>query len=89
MQHEAPSTRASPAGPAVAGRAITSPLLNGGRVYGDVDTATGLTFGFDRSTGLALPGTAMHEGDVSSVLAQALDIDFAGRLDIPVMVRSS
>lgn len=70
------------------GNVLISPLLNGGRVYGDVDAATGLTFGFDRSTGLAVPGTQMHEGDVYSVIAQALDIDFAGRLDIPVMVRA-
>lgn len=69
------------------GNVIISPLLRGGRVYGDVDPATGLTFGFNRATGAAEPGTLMHEGDVYSVLAQALDIDFAGRRDIPTMVR--
>ena len=70
------------------GNVIISPLLNGGRVYGDVDAATGLTFGFDRRTGLAAPGTLMHEQDVYSVIAQALDIDFDGRIDIPAMVRA-
>jgi hypothetical protein len=70
------------------GNVIISPLVRGGRVYGDVDPATGLTFGFNRTTGVAEPGTLMHEGDVYSVLAQALDIDFAGRTDVPIMVRS-
>ena len=67
---------------------IVSPLLNGGRVYGGVDAATGLTFGFDRATGVAAPGTLMHEEDVYSVLASALDIDFEGRIAIPTMLRS-
>ena len=69
------------------GNVIVSPLLNGGRVYGDVDRATGLTYGFNRATGAPETSTLMHEGDVYSVLAQALDIDFAGRLDIPTMIR--
>ena len=70
------------------GNVIVSPLLNGGRVYGGVDAATGLTFGFDRATGVAAPGTLMHEEDVYSVLASALDIDFEGRIAIPTMLRS-
>jgi hypothetical protein len=69
------------------GNVIVSPLVRGGRIYGDVDPATGLTFGFNRATGVAEPGTLLHEGDVYSVVAQALDIDFTGRLDIPAMVR--
>ncbi len=70
------------------GNVIVSPLLNGGRVYGGVDVNTGLTFGFNRTTGAPEPGSLMHEGDVYSVLAQALDIEFPGRLDIPAMLRS-
>jgi hypothetical protein len=70
------------------GNVIISPLVRGGRRYGDVDPATGLTFGFNRTTGVAEPGTLMHEGDVYSVLAQALDIEFVGRTDVPIMVRS-
>lgn len=70
------------------GNVLVSPLLNGGRVYGDVDPATGLTFGFDANTGIATPGSLLAEGDVYSVIAQALDIGFDGRRDIPVMVRA-
>lgn len=69
------------------GNVIVSPLVRGGRVYGDVDPATGLTFGFNRTTGVAEPGTLLHEGDVYSVVAQALDIEFTGRLDAPAIVR--
>jgi hypothetical protein len=52
-----------------------------------VDLVTGLTFGFNRRTGVAEPGTLLHEGDVYNIVAQALDIDFAGRLDAPAVVR--
>jgi len=69
------------------GNVIVSPLVRGGRVYGDVDPATGLTFGFNRTTGAAEPDTLLHEGDVYSVVAQALDIEFTGRLDAPAIVR--
>jgi hypothetical protein len=70
------------------GNVIISPLLRGGRVYGGVDTATGLTFGFDPVTGDPAPGSLMHEGDVYSALAHALDIDFDGRTALPAMLRS-
>jgi hypothetical protein len=70
------------------GNIIVSPLLNGGRIYGDVDVTTGLTFGFDPVTGAAAPHTLMHEGDVYSVLAGALGIEFNGRRDFPAIVRS-
>lgn len=70
------------------GHVIISPLLRGGRIYGDVDASTGLTFGFNRTTGVAERDSLMHEGDVYSVLAQLLDVRFAGRQDIPAMVRS-
>ncbi len=69
------------------GNIIISPLINGGRVYGDVDVNTGLTFGFDPVTGQADPTSLMHEADVYSVLAGALGIDFVGRRDFPAIVR--
>jgi hypothetical protein len=68
------------------GAVMISPLLNGGRVYGGIDPDTLLTYGFDRTTGAAAPGTVMREGDVYSAVAQALGIDFPGRVDIPTMV---
>ena len=69
------------------GHVLISPLLNGNRIYGGMDPETCLTYGFDRDTGDPRPGTLMREGDVYSVIAQALDISFEGRRDIPVMVK--
>ncbi len=71
------------------GNLLVSPLLNGNRVYGGVDVDTALTFGFDRVTGAPAPGTLMHEGDVYSAVAHALGIDFAGRIDMPALVRGA
>jgi hypothetical protein len=70
------------------GNVIISPLVRGDRVYGGVDADTGLTFGFDPVTGAPAPGTLMHEGDIYSAVAHALDIDFAGRRDMPALVRA-
>lgn len=70
------------------GNVIISPLLKGGRVYGDVDPTTGLTFGFDRTTGVAAPGTLMHEEDVYAAVASALDIDYPGRRNMAAMLRA-
>jgi hypothetical protein len=71
------------------GNVVVSPLVNGDRVYGGVDVNTGLTYGFDRNTGEALPDALMHEGDIYSAVAHALDIPFQGRLDMPALVRSA
>ena len=38
---------------------FSTPLLTGGRVYGGMDPDTLLTYGFDRTTGAAAPGTLM------------------------------
>jgi hypothetical protein len=70
------------------GSLIISPLIKGNRVYGGVDPKTGLTYGFDPTTGQADPATQLAEGDVYSLLAHALDIPFAGRRDFPGVVRS-
>ena len=67
---------------------LISPLLNGNRVYGGVDPQTGLTHGFDPNTGDPTPNTVMREGDVYSAICHALDIDFAGRRDMPCMIRA-
>jgi hypothetical protein len=69
------------------GSVMISPLLNGGRVYGGVDPSTGLTFGFDPQTGAPDTGRIFREGDVYSVVADALDVDFAGRASFPCMIR--
>lgn len=67
------------------GALLLSPLLNGGRVYGTVDPDTLLTSGFDRVTGEP-DGSTLREGDVYSVICQALGVEFLGRQDIPAMV---
>lgn len=69
------------------GHVIVSPLVKGNRVYGGVDKNTALTFGFDPVTGEPTPNVNMHEGDVYSALAHALDIKFTGRRDFPSFVK--
>lgn len=71
------------------GLAMISPLLKGNAVYGGVDPETCLTYGFDRQTGVPMPGTTMREADVYGAISQALGIQFEGRVDVPCMVRAS
>jgi len=67
---------------------MVSPLLRGNRVYGGIDPTTLLTYGFDPSSGEAVPGTVMREGDVYAVVAGALGVDYPGRRSFPAMIRS-
>lgn len=69
------------------GSVLISPLLKGNAVYGGVDPDTGLTYGFDPVTGEPDRERTFTESDVYSVIAQALDIDFPGRVDFPAIVR--
>jgi uncharacterized protein (DUF1501 family) len=69
------------------GAVLVSPLLRGGRAYGDVDPTTGLTYGFNRDTGEPASGSKMAERDVYSVICEALDVDFSGRSSTPSIVR--
>ena len=69
------------------GVVMISPRLKGNRIFGGVDTATGLTFGFNGDTGEPTPGTTMKERDVYSVAAAALGIDFQGRRPTRGVVR--
>ena len=70
------------------GVVMVSPLLRGNRVYGGIDPTTLLTHGFDPSSGEAVPGTVMREGDVYAVVAGALGVDYPGRRSFPAMIRS-
>jgi hypothetical protein len=70
------------------GSVLISPLLNGNAVYGGVDPKTGLTFGFDPQTGRPDPARTFFEGDVYSVIAQALGLDFPGRRSFDALVRA-
>ncbi|MCB9598097.1 MAG: hypothetical protein H6719_35615 [Sandaracinaceae bacterium] len=69
------------------GNLFLSPMLKGNRVFGGVDPATCLTYGFDPLTGDPAPGTVMREGHLYSLVAQALGIDFAGRYDMSGLIR--
>lgn len=69
------------------GVVLVSPLLRGNRVYGGVNFETGLTYGFDPLTGDPRPDQKMSPRHVYSAIAQALDIDFAGRVPMDALVR--
>jgi hypothetical protein len=66
---------------------LVSPLLKGNRFYGGLDKETGLTHGFNPTTGEVDPGRVMREGELYSAIAHALDVDFEGRTDMPCMVK--
>ena len=70
------------------GNIMISPMLNGNRVFGGIDAATGLTFGFDPNTGEPDPTSKMNEKDVYSAVAHGLGIAFDGRRDKAAMVRA-
>ncbi|SMF68719.1 hypothetical protein [Pseudobacteriovorax antillogorgiicola] len=70
------------------GSVIISPMINGNRAYGAVDPATGLTHGFDPTTGAPDTAIQYHEKDIYSAVAQALGIEFDGRKDKPIMVKA-
>ncbi len=68
------------------GTLLLSPLLKGNRVFGGIDPQTLLTYGFDGRTGEARPDALMREGDIYSLIAQAMDVDFAGRRDMSAVL---
>ncbi|MEM9456619.1 MAG: hypothetical protein AAGF11_20745 [Myxococcota bacterium] len=68
------------------GTLLLSPLLQGNRVFGGVDPDTLLTYGFDGRTGEDRPDTLMREGEIYSLIAQAMDIDFSGRRDMSAVL---
>jgi hypothetical protein len=70
------------------GSIMLSPLLKGNAVYGGVDPKTGLTYGFDPLTGRADPQRKLSEGDVYSIIAQALGLDFPGRRAFDGLMRA-
>jgi hypothetical protein len=69
------------------GVVLVSPLVKGNRVFGGVDPATCLTYGFDRSTGQPVPGTVMGEADVYDTVCGALGVDYPGRTPMPAILR--
>jgi uncharacterized protein (DUF1501 family) len=69
------------------GSLIISPLIRGNRVYGGVDPKTALTYGFDPQTGEPTKDKKLFEGDVYSLIAHALGVEFPGRIDFPAVVK--
>lgn len=69
------------------GAVLISPLLKGNAVYGGVDPKTGLTYGFDPSTGKPDPARKMSESDVYGIIAHALGIEVPGGQKYPGVVR--
>lgn len=68
------------------GTLIVSPLLAGNRVFGGINPKTCETYGFDGTTGEADPSLKCSEGHIYSAIAQALDIEFPGRIDMSAVV---
>ncbi|MEZ4461807.1 MAG: twin-arginine translocation signal domain-containing protein [bacterium] len=54
---------------------LISPLVNGNKVLGGVDPNTGLTYGFNPSTGEPDVGRTMEESEVFAGILQALGVD--------------
>jgi hypothetical protein len=71
------------------GSILFSPLLKGNAVYGGVDPKTGLTYGFDPLTGTPDPARTLNEGDIYSLIAHALGLDFPGRRAFDGVVRTA
>ncbi len=69
------------------GNIFISPMLNGNRIFGGVDANTGITFGFNSSTGEPDPSSPKNEKDIYSAVAHGLGIEFPGRIDQLAMVR--
>ncbi len=71
------------------GSVLISPLLNGNRVYGGVNTQNGITDGFDPSTGTrTVNSNALREEHVYSTIAQAMGVSFSKRTDMKAVVKA-
>ncbi|MEM1349110.1 MAG: twin-arginine translocation signal domain-containing protein [Myxococcota bacterium] len=60
------------------GVTFISPLVRGGKVLGGVDPNTGMTYGFDPTTGAADPGRTMEESEIFAGIVHALGVDTSG-----------
>ena len=69
---------------------VFSPLVPGDTLLGGVDGNTGLTYGFDPTTGAPDTGRTMSEPEIFSGLLGALGVDTSGSglPDMPAMRRS-
>lgn len=70
---------------------VFSPLANGNRMLGGVDPNTGLTYGFDPTSGVADVGRTMEEREIHAGLLHALGVDTSGSglPDMPIMRKTA
>ncbi|WP_141734300.1 hypothetical protein [Oligoflexus tunisiensis] len=71
------------------GVVVISPMVKGNSVFGGVDAATGLTYGFDPATGAPMPNTVMKEKHHYSAIAQAMGINFDNRVNMAAVVKKA
>ena len=71
------------------GNIMISPLFQGNKIFGGIDKATGLTYGFDPLTGLEDKARHMTEKDCYGAVAQALGLDYKGRANYKSMIRKA
>lgn len=72
------------------GNILISPMLKGNKIYGGVDTTTGLTYGFDPATGVAHKNLkAIDETGMYSLICHALGIEFEGRKNFAGVVKKA
>jgi len=60
------------------GLLLISPLIRGGRSYGEIDPSTTMGYGFDLQTGAPTPGREATEPEAFSAIAHALNLDLNG-----------
>ncbi len=69
------------------GVVMISPLLNGNRIFGGIDPATGLTFGFNPESGEPERMRSMKEKDMYGAVCHAMGLNYTGRANYKSMVR--
>ncbi len=69
---------------------VVSPLARGNTLLGGVDRDSGLTYGFDLSSGAPDPGRLTSEAELYAGILQALKVDTSGSglPDVPAMRRA-
>ncbi|MEZ4743401.1 MAG: hypothetical protein R3B45_13310 [Bdellovibrionota bacterium] len=68
---------------------IISPLIKGNKIYGGIDEASGLTYGFDLNKGNPTPGiNGIREPHIYSLITQAMGIEFPNQINMSAVIKS-
>jgi hypothetical protein len=72
------------------GVVVVSPRANGNRVFGGVDARTGLTYGFNPTTGAPDPSRTTSEAEIYAGVLGALGVDTTGSglPSVPILYRA-